>query len=268
MTDSKVKSSAAVTAPDSAREPAVARPGKQTLPSCLQILSESELIKLSQYQHQHSKTHYELFLRSYPVSFLERLHPSFLSANSITLIGQMALPLMVFAIFIREGCNIAPHCLIDPQLLLIAALAVQWFSWYDIADGLRAGRLKNGSPLGRIIDEGGDAIAKSFMSVLVAYALVFDNVVLEISFLMLNIAFYGMETKHKISGKLVLSLPGVGSVEVELLISTILALCGYYGQAGVQETVQERFSLAPDSMFASIGSVRIASILGVIFTVL
>lgn len=125
----------------------------------LQILSEAELDKLSLYEHQHSKTTYELFLRKYPVAFMERMHPSFLSANTISLIGQSSLPAMVMYIFANHGYNISPDSLIDPNLLLMGVFAVQWFSWYDIADGLRASRLNNGSPLGRLVDEAGDTIA-------------------------------------------------------------------------------------------------------------
>ena len=51
------------------------------------------------------------------------------------------MPLLVLYIFAREGSHITPDSLIDPQLLLMAVFAVQWFSWYDIADGLRAVRL-------------------------------------------------------------------------------------------------------------------------------
>jgi len=36
---------------------------------------------------------------------------------------------------------------------LVVAAAFQWFSLFDVMDGMRARRLKCGSPLGRIIDE-------------------------------------------------------------------------------------------------------------------
>ena len=38
--------------------------------------------------------------------------------------------------------------------MYLGAFAIQWFSIHDILDGMRARRLKAGSPLGRVIDEG------------------------------------------------------------------------------------------------------------------
>ncbi len=46
----------------------------------------------------------------------------------------------------------------SPGLLVAAALAVQWFSQFDIMDGVRARRQKSGSPLGRIVDEALDMV--------------------------------------------------------------------------------------------------------------
>lgn len=44
--------------------------------------------------------------------------------------------------------------LLPNYYLIMAGLSLQWFSMFDIMDGMRARRLKCGSPLGRIIDEG------------------------------------------------------------------------------------------------------------------
>jgi phosphatidylglycerophosphate synthase len=41
----------------------------------------------------------------------------------------------------------------NDKMFVYCALALQWFSLFDIMDGVRARRLKSGSPLGRIIDE-------------------------------------------------------------------------------------------------------------------
>lgn len=106
------------------------------------------------------------------------------------------------------------------------------------------------------------------MSILVAYALTFNNKWLEISFLIQNIGFYGMETKHKVTGKLVMSSGEIGPVEIEVIVAVVLALSGYYGPAALQQTVQEKFDLAPDSMFASLGEFKLVFFFGVVFTVL
>ena len=82
---------------------------------------------------------------------------------------------------------------------------IQWFSLVDICDGLRARRCKAGSPLGRIIDECGDCIVISNYSMMVAYALKLDFVGFDWMFVCMNIAFFAMEMKHKMTGKLDMS---------------------------------------------------------------
>ena len=39
-----------------------------------------------------------------------------------------------------------------------AAACLQWFDWFDNADGVRARRLKCGSAIGRIVDEALDLV--------------------------------------------------------------------------------------------------------------
>lgn len=106
---------------------------------------------------------------------------------------------------------------------------MEWFSQLDIMDGLRARRLKVGSPLGRLIDEGGDCIAMANYGVLMAYCFCFDNKYLELVWLSMNIAFYGMEIRYKLTGKLVMTIGEISSVEVELICSILMCCCGYYG---------------------------------------
>jgi len=43
-------------------------------------------------------------------------------------------------------------------IFFLGAFGVQWFSWGDILDGMRARRFKCGTPVGRIIDEAGDPV--------------------------------------------------------------------------------------------------------------
>lgn len=44
--------------------------------------------------------------------------------------------------------------LLPNSAMFICAFFIQWFSLHDIMDGMRARRLKCGTPLGRMIDEG------------------------------------------------------------------------------------------------------------------
>ena len=106
-------------------------------------------------------------------------------------------------------------------------------------DGLRARRLKVGSPLGRLIDEGGDCIAMANYGVLMAYCFCFDNMYLEVICLYMNIAFYGMEIRYKLTNRLVLTIGEISSVEVELICCIILCCGGYYGNETLQKTLGE-----------------------------
>lgn len=133
--------------------------------------------------------------------------------------------------------NISPDKLVSPKLLIMSGIALEWFSQYDIMDGLRARRLKFGSPLGRIIDEAGDCIVMSNYSVLLAYCFVFDNKWLEVTWFFMNLLFYSMELKNKICGNLVMIVGEISAVEIELLLSIILALSGVYGTDWLQRPI-------------------------------
>ena len=96
-------------------------------------------------------------------------------------------------------------------------------------DGNRARRLKCGSPLGRLVDEGGDCITQANYSLLVAYALKLQNPVFEVLYFSLNFVFYAMEMRNTITGSLVMQLGEFSSVELELILSVSLWLLGIYG---------------------------------------
>ncbi len=81
----------------------------------------------------------------------EKLYPRQLSANSITLLGQM--PMLLFLIFIWVTQNMTMREPIPDSYFIIAGIVLQWFSLNDCMDGMRAKRLKCGSPLGRVVDE-------------------------------------------------------------------------------------------------------------------
>eukprot|EP00350_Pseudokeronopsis_sp_OXSARD2_P005674 CAMPEP_0170558292 /NCGR_PEP_ID=MMETSP0211-20121228/34254_1 /TAXON_ID=311385 /ORGANISM="Pseudokeronopsis sp., Strain OXSARD2" /LENGTH=105 /DNA_ID=CAMNT_0010870103 /DNA_START=192 /DNA_END=509 /DNA_ORIENTATION=+ len=99
----------------------------------------------------------------------------------------------------------------------------------DVMDGMRAKRLKCGSPLGRLIDEGLDLLAYVSIGILVGYAFKVSPYIMVISFGFQNGAFYTMELKHKIKGALVMKLGELGGVEVELLYAFFVGLAGVIG---------------------------------------
>ena len=96
--------------------------------------------------------------------------PDFLSANSVTIIGQLPLQIMVIVMFSQVGTNVSLQDPVPGVIHIMSGFALQWFSLWDIMDGLRARRLKCGSPIGRFIDEAGDTITQSNFTVLLAYA--------------------------------------------------------------------------------------------------
>lgn len=172
---------------------------------------------------------------------------------------------MVLLVFAREGMNISPDKLVSPELLLMSGISIEWFSQYDIMDGLRARRLKFGSPLGRIIDEAGDTIVMSNYSVLLAYCFVFDNHWLEMVWFFMNLLFYGMELKNKLCGSLVMILGEISAVEIELLLSIILSLSGIYGTDFLQKPIGQTFALQDDSYLSSLAEYPASKLIGLVF---
>ena len=188
---------------------------------------------MSTYKHSAQKTSLELWLIAGPLGYIEKMFPSILSANSLTIIGQLPVILMVFYIFATEGMNITQDNLIPPKLLIASGLCLEWFSQVDIMDGLRARRMKVGSPLGRFVDEAGDCMVMSSYSVMLAYLFCLDNIYLECCLLFCNLAFYGEEIRFKVTNNLVMLVGEISSVEIELMLSTFLVLFGIFGNAGL-----------------------------------
>jgi len=61
----------------------------------------------------------------------------------------------------------------------------------------------------------------------------------------------------------------IGPVEVELLLSTLMFYCGYYGNATIQMSIGEAFSLAPDSALSFIAGYKVGTaIVGSLFFLL
>ena len=100
------------------------------------------------------------------------------------------------------GTKISVDNKIDSVHTIISGLFIFWFSMIDICDGMRARRLKVGSPLGRFVDEAGDCIVMTSYSLIISYLLVFDHTLLDYINFYLVLGFFGMELKHKIMGQL------------------------------------------------------------------
>jgi len=108
-------------------------------------------------------------------------------------------------------------------------------------DGVRARRMKNGSPVGRIVDEALDTLQQACYGLWLGYVFRFDNLLFELMFLMPNLIFYTMEMKYVICKNLEMIIGEIGPVEIELLMASILISAGYFGIDGLQQTLGEAF---------------------------
>jgi len=148
---------------------------------------------------------------------------------------------------------------------MLCAAALQWFSFFDVMDGVRARRQKSGSPLGRIIDEAGDCVMQSIYSLWLGYCFNFDWWLFEIIFLMTNVIFYAMEMKFVLCNNLVMIVGEVGPVEIELLLTMIVGLSGLWGVENYQKTIGESYNFGADSSFALVNDVQWKFVVGSIF---
>ena len=119
-----------------------------------EYLTSTEIKKFDTYKHIAPKTTLEKFYVEKFLVPLEKLYPASWSANMITLIGQT--PMFLFMLYLWMTQNTTLREPIPDHMFIIAAVVLQWFSLNDCIDGMRAKRLKCGSPLGRVVDEAND----------------------------------------------------------------------------------------------------------------
>lgn len=199
----------------------------------MRVLTNREIDTFSKYNHSSSKSSYEEFLKAGPCTWGEKMFPDFLSANSITIIGHLPLQITMFLVLSQVGGNITTDNPIPRYLMLATGISLQWFSLLDIMDGIRARRLKNGSPLGRLVDECGDTITQANYCVLLAYAFQVQNPMYELVYFAMNSVFFAMEMRYVITGELVMAVGEFSSVEIELFLSLTAIYMGIYGNEGL-----------------------------------
>ena len=127
---------------------------RQSLPKWMRVLSSKEILKLNQYKHKTEKSPLEEFLSRNILQPWEKMWPSFLTANSITLMGQIPICCWLLVIFATHGLNISPDKPLPSILAFGCGCTIFWFTMVDMVDGIRARRTGCGSPLGRLVDEG------------------------------------------------------------------------------------------------------------------
>ena len=219
----------------------------QTLPIWLRQLSNEEILGLASYRHSADKTSYEVWLREKICEPLEPYWPEFLSANTLTIIGQAPLQILILLVFWSVGPNIDAQTPITAGFLALGAVFTMWFSVIDIMDGLRARRLKVGSPLGRLIDEGGDTLTMGNYSVLMAYVWNLQIPGSELVFFSMNFVFYMMEIKYIITGALVMSQGDISDVEFELVFSIVMLIHVFTGRSFYEDTVAQTLGISSEA---------------------
>jgi len=119
--------------------------------------------------------------------------------------------------------------------LFFGAFTVQWFSVFDMMDGQRAKRLKCGTPIGRIIDEAGDAMVYTWAAHIIGYVFNLPPGLFCLAYCVINLPMYTMEIKHLITGKLSITAGSmdIGPVEIEVILTAIICVGAIYGGAGV-----------------------------------
>jgi hypothetical protein len=100
-------------------------------------------------------------------------------------------------------------------------------------DGQRARRLKCGSPIGRIVDEAGDAYQYTWLALIVGYILKMPPGWLTLSYGLINMPMYSMEMKYIFTGTLTITQGEIGPVEIELLFAVIFGAAAIFGVSGM-----------------------------------
>jgi phosphatidylglycerophosphate synthase len=122
-------------------------------------LTEEQIENLVQYKHSSPKTTVELWMIDWVSGPFEKYCiPDIFTPNIVSILGNMALPIVMWMIITQVGTTLTNKDPTRDDLIILGGCALQWFSQFDIMDGQRARRQKSGSPLGRIIDEANDMI--------------------------------------------------------------------------------------------------------------
>jgi hypothetical protein len=113
-------------------------------------------------------------------------------------------------------------------------------------DGIRARRLKCGSPCGRIIDEAGDTMIYSMFAVIMGYVVKVPPGWLTLGFALINIPQFAIEMNFIIDGNFKNCEEYFGPIETELLIAVVFWSAGFLGTDGINKPIG--LSFVPDSI--------------------
>jgi phosphatidylglycerophosphate synthase len=170
---------------------------------------------------------------------VEKRLPASWTANTVTIIGNIGMVLAGSVAIAVGGLKYHDTTDMPRWVFALAAICIQWFSWFDMMDGQRARRLKCGSPIGRIIDEAGDAYQYTFVAVITGFIVKLPPGWLTLSYGFINLPMYSMEMKYIFTGSLKITQGDVGPVEIELLFAIIFASAAFFGTSGMTSPVSE-----------------------------
>lgn len=129
---------------------------------------------------------------------------------------------------------------IPDHLFIVVGIVFQWFSLNDCIDGMRAKRLKCGSPLGRVVDEAIDQLVYACLGAFLGYLLRIEPNLWIFSIGLVNLPFYAMEIRHHHCKDMMMIVGDIGPVEVELIYSLIFIATGtYFGGNAFEKTFGE-----------------------------
>jgi len=224
-------------------------------------LSDEDYRIIEKYKHYAPKTGYELFMLDNVTCHLENgILPDWWSPNVFTFMGN-AGPFIAGLVAIyhggmkyhkEPGTPIEEDYFLPSWVLFLAAFGVQWFSWMDMMDGQRARRLKCGTPIGRIIDEAGDAIIYMWVAAVAGYVFRIPPGPLCLCYASLNLPMYTMEMRYIVTGKLHITSGRIdlGPCEVEVLMFLIFFLSGTFGYSAMADPLVQHVpalaSIVPD----------------------
>ena len=91
--------------------------------------------------------------------------------------------------------------------------------------------MKVGTPIGRIIDEAGDAMVYTWAAHILGYVINLPPGLFCLGYCALNMPMYTMEIKHLITGKLSITAGSmdIGPCEIEVILSMIIISGAVYG---------------------------------------
>lgn len=133
---------------------------------------------------------------------------------------------MVYFVFYNKDQSFTKFDGIPHFALFYAGLSIFWFSIMDSLDGIRARRLKCGSPLGRMVDEGLDLYFYANFAGFLLWMLQPGPNFWVLFLGLVNLPFHTAEIKFYITKSLNFIVDELGPIEVEFIFGTIVTVSG------------------------------------------